>query len=412
MKKIIICMFFVFCFSSVNAANTLIDIENHWAKENIVRMLINGNISGYEDNTFRPNNEVTTLEFVKMAVETLDLELVKNGFNKWPDYYIATAKSYGLNYDYNKKLSRYESAEIIAKLIDVKDIKASSNKFKDLQSKYKSDVLKLVKLNIINGYEDNTFRGEKILTRAEAVTIVTRALEANNKIIREKKYEINERYTNYGVEAGEESEIDRIRYEVKNNKIFFYDKGRFSYIQGYSIDEKYISNKKIIKLLEALMSENSYTALYYVPSEYVINQVKILHGENDNLINRGLDYFSFTYYEDKLYDLKRISLKEEFTSECYLKITIKKLWKELYNLENKNFIDENIKIKLYKALEIEFGDDANEILEFMLDKYNKDMNNEFTEDILVEKVKIGKTIINFYKTDATSLEFYFEKLSS
>ena len=45
----------------------------------------------------------------------------------------------------------------------------------------------------------------------------------------------------------------------------------------------------------------------------------------------------------------------------------------------------------------------------MIDKYIKIMNNE---EVMVETKIIGKYKINFYKTDATSLDFYFEKLSS
>ena len=40
------------------------------------------------------------------------------------------------------------------------------------------------------------------------------------------------------------------------------------------------------------------------------------------------------------------------------------------------------------------------------------MNKEFVGEVIAEKIQIGDYIINFYKTDATSLEFYFEKLSS
>ena len=78
----------------------------------------------------------------------------------------------------------------------------------------------------------------------------------------------------------------------------------------------------MIKIIESLVSPNSYTAVYYVPSKYTINQVLIEYGENDNLIDRGLSYFSFVYYEDKLYDLKRDALVESFSDECYIKIKI------------------------------------------------------------------------------------------
>ena len=75
----------------------------------------------------------------------------------------------------------------------------------------------------------------------------------------------------------------------------------------------------------------------------------------------------------------------------------------MYN--NKIPIEDDEKIqKWYKDYILEIAD--------CFDKYEKHMNKEFEEDVLIEKTTIGDVTINFYKTDATSLEFYFEKLSS
>lgn len=415
MKKVcfLVVMSLILAFNFTSASETnFVDIENHWAKENINRMVVNSKINGYPDGTFKPNNEVTTLEFIKIILNTLNVELVEEGLKEWPEHYIATAKKYDLPDNYYEKLSRYEAAEIISKLIDLKGVSASSNKFKDLDTKYKSNVLKLAKLKIINGYEDKTFRGNNTITRAEAVTIAIRSAEAQKEIIANKKYEINEKYTNVGFDVEDKGAIDKIRYEIKNNKIVFRDEGRFSDLTDYSIDEKYVTNKKLINIIKSLVSENSYTAVYYVPSKYIINQIIIRYGENDDYISRGLDYFSFTYYEDKLYDLNRISLKDKFSHECYLKIDVKKLWNELYEFRNGKIIDAGVKSRFLNALEIEFGKDAEEILEYILEKYTKDMNKEYDGQVIVEQIQVNNYLINFYKTDATSLEFYFEKLSS
>lgn len=415
MKKVsfLFVLILVFSLNVVAASeNKFIDIENHWAKENINRMVVNSKINGYPDGTFRPNNEVTTLEFIKIILNTLNIELVEEGLKEWPEHYIATAKKYDLPDNYYEPLSRYEAVQIISKLIDLDNVSVSNNKFKDLDSKYKSNVLKLAKLNIINGYEDKTFRGEKTITRAEAVTIAIRSLEAHKQIVANKKYEIIDEFTNVGFDSTNKGAIDKIRYEIKNNKIVFRDEGRFSDLMDYSIDEKYVTNKKLINIIKSLISEDSYTAVYYVPSKYIINQIIIRFGENDDYISRGLDYFSFTYYEDKLYDLKRVSLKEQFSSECYLKIDVKKFWNDLYEFQNGNIVDEGVKTRFLNALETEFGKDAEKILEYILEKYNKDMNREYDGEVIVEQIQIADYLINFYKTDATSLEFYFEKLSS
>lgn len=388
------------------------DINNHWAKENIIRMAVNGNVNGYTDGTFKPNNSVTMLEFTKILFETLGTKLKQDGLSKWPDYYIATAKEYGLPTNYYEKLTRYEAVEIISKVVNLKSVSTSSNKFKDLKSKYKNNVLKLVNLNIINGYEDKTFRGENVVTRAEAVTITQRVYDASNKISVNKSELLNEKYTNIGFAPTLKSEYSRTRYEIKNNKIHFKDEGRFEYLEDYTINEKYVTNKKLIKLIETLVSKDSYTAVLYAPSKYVINQIIISNGEDDINMNRGLSYFKFIYYEDKLYDLQRISLKDKFSNECFLKIEVTKLWKDLYKFQNGELVDENIKAKLLSALKVEFGNDANKILDYILERYIKEMNKEYQGLTTVESTRIGNYIVNFYKRDVTSLEFYFEKLSS
>ena len=412
-KKIIFSVMFIFLVSinvTFAKADNFYDIENHWAKENIVSMMANGKVDGYPDGTFKPNAKVNKLEFVKFVSDTIGINV--DAVKKWPDYYIKICEKYNLGDAYYEKIRRYEAVDIISKLIDLKNVRTSKNKYNDLKGKYRNNVLKLSELNVINGYEDNTFRGENEITRAEAVTIALRVNKANRKLICKTKYNVEEKNSNYGFEPKAKCAIDRIRYEIKNGKIVFRDDGRFSSLKDYVIDEKYVTNKKLIKIIESLVSPNSYTAVYYVPSKYTINQVLIEYGENDNLIDRGLSYFSFVYYEDKLYDLKRDALVESFSDECYMKIKITKLWNELSDLKSKNYIDECISEKLLNALKIEFGQDATKIYEYIVNNYSKYMNKEFTEDKINETFKVGDYNINLHKTDATSLEFYFEKLTS
>ncbi|HAS91336.1 MAG TPA: hypothetical protein DCS12_03525, partial [Clostridiales bacterium] len=42
------------------------DISNHWARSYIERVEKNGLVSGYEDGTFKPDNNVTVLESLVM----------------------------------------------------------------------------------------------------------------------------------------------------------------------------------------------------------------------------------------------------------------------------------------------------------------------------------------------------------
>ena len=373
MKKVLFLIIMVFTINhnNVNAEKLIMtDIENHWAKENIERMIINDKLNGYPDKTFKPDNDISILEFIKIMIDNLDIKVIEEGLSRWPDHYISTARKYNLDYDYNKKATRYDAIEIITKLIDLKSVSSSKNSFKDIEEKYKADISKLVKLKIINGYEDGKFKGNNNLTRAEAVTIVIRVLEANKKIIEKKNYELNGMYTN--IDNGNNG----VQYKILNNKIYFFDNGRFSDLQNYTIDEKYITNSKLIDIIKRLISEDSYTAMYYVPSKYVINQVVIKYAKNEEDVNKNLDYFSIIYYEDKMYDLSRAILKDTFSKECYMKIIIKKMWKEQFEFQKGNYIDNNVKEKLYKALQVEFGKSAEDIMNYLLDVYEDNIVNK------------------------------------
>ena len=111
---IIICTLFS---KTVFAGDTrLIDVENHWAKETIVKAVQNNVINGYGDNTFRPDNNVTIAEFLKMIISVKNYKLERVGNSVWPDFYIETAKKNKLitnEYsDYNALLTRYDAVKI------------------------------------------------------------------------------------------------------------------------------------------------------------------------------------------------------------------------------------------------------------------------------------------------------------
>ena len=258
---------------------TFKDIDNHWAKQNIIRATENGIVNGYADETFKPDEKVSAVEFLKMIIVAENYEIERVGKSVWPDFYIETAKKNNLIEkefsDYNLSLTRNGAVDIISKVIDLTDVKKSKTKLKDLKSENKNNVLKLVNLSVIKGYSDKTFKGENNITRAEAVTIINRIIDAENQISINKKYspEKKTNLSNYGTSANEYS----YNYEIKNNEILIYDSGRYSNSDGYAISSKIINIPKVIKVIKSLIVENTYTEVVYSPSKYVINQLKILH---------------------------------------------------------------------------------------------------------------------------------------
>ena len=100
-----------------------------WCNNAISTLSNAGIIKGYDDGTFRPNAPITRAEFATMAVRFFESKY--NGNDKFSDIATSWARQY---------------------------INAASE------------------AGIIKGYTDGTFRPAKLITRAEAVTIMNRAL--------------------------------------------------------------------------------------------------------------------------------------------------------------------------------------------------------------------------------------------
>lgn len=81
--------------SAAGSAKTYIDVnESHWAYEYISRSSF---FSGYDDNSFRPDNEILMRECITVMVRAAGLDdAAKNMNDKYPHNYIKTALVQGL----------------------------------------------------------------------------------------------------------------------------------------------------------------------------------------------------------------------------------------------------------------------------------------------------------------------------
>jgi hypothetical protein len=104
---------------AVNTGNTKMlftDIAaNHWAYNYIKIAVDKGLITGYTDNTVKPNNNVTFTEARAILVRALGYDSTMSG--KWPDNVINKSEEIGLNkfldLHKDKELSRGEAAGLI-----------------------------------------------------------------------------------------------------------------------------------------------------------------------------------------------------------------------------------------------------------------------------------------------------------
>jgi len=173
--------------------------ENHWAYEAINEMAKRGIISGYSDGSFRPNDPVTRAEFAKIMIAAAGVKLtnpdsLKQTFedvnrNHWAFPYVELAKPYltgyqnGSVYTYkpNDNAVREDIAVALVRLLKYDTTKTADlsllNSFKDrddISPNLRPFIATAVKMNLISGYSDKTFRPQATLTRAEAASLIYR----------------------------------------------------------------------------------------------------------------------------------------------------------------------------------------------------------------------------------------------
>ncbi|MCR1850197.1 N-acetylmuramoyl-L-alanine amidase [Paeniclostridium sordellii] len=165
-----------------------IDINGHWAKNQIMDFSSKGYINGYEDNTFRPDANVSRAEFVKILnkvfkfTNTTHSSFTDVSPRDWyyNDICIGINEGYINGYEDNtfrpnSPITREEASKIIAKVMKIKG--DGNLNFSDgyaISDWAKEYVDALSDYGYIKGYEDNTFRPQNNITRAETVTILSR----------------------------------------------------------------------------------------------------------------------------------------------------------------------------------------------------------------------------------------------
>lgn len=185
-------------FGSVEAKTDskarLSDIDGHWCADIITEMYENGNISGYEDNTFRPDLKITRAEFVKLTAAAMSLPIVSGhkfddvSSSAWYSGYVCTAYENGLvtGTDDNmfmpdKNITREDAAVIIYRAAKKLGIDAAGTaEFDDSgdAADYAAEAIgALSQKGIING-NGGKFFPKNDITRAEAAAMLYRLINS------------------------------------------------------------------------------------------------------------------------------------------------------------------------------------------------------------------------------------------
>lgn len=164
------------------------DYETHWAAKEISKWQAAEIIEGYPDGSYRPDAPITRAEFLKVIAATIGIkETAAIAFQDVPAdawYNDAVAKAFAAGYVQgdgngavrpNDPITRQEAAKILAIAFQVPAAASEADRFKDgseLADWSKGYVGGLAQLGYIQGYDDQTFRPAKRITRAESVTML------------------------------------------------------------------------------------------------------------------------------------------------------------------------------------------------------------------------------------------------
>lgn len=189
---VLLCSFAImsFAFSDV--------FDGHWAKDYIDMASGARIVNGYEDGSFKPDNQLTAGEFIKMVACVMDryYEPVYNNGEHWAYQYV---KLLANNID-GFNVSQYDEARELDSIISRGDMSvilaiayATKNEFdirydigdgvlivfkdlNDIPEDKKPYINLCVIFELLNGFEDRTFRANEGLTRAQACKVICKLL--------------------------------------------------------------------------------------------------------------------------------------------------------------------------------------------------------------------------------------------
>ncbi|GIM48515.1 hypothetical protein DNHGIG_40640 [Collibacillus ludicampi] len=187
--------------------NTVVfgDVKGHWAKKYIMDLVKKGILSGKSKQKFDPDAQVTRAEFATMVTRYFQLknDSTQQDFEdvpptSWEYKYVEAAKDYfdayrtldgGLLFKPFEGDKREDVAVTLIKILlkqnpDMQLLDADTAT-QLLQEKFPKDYTKIpqalqpyvataVKYDLMHGYGDGSFRPDRVVTRAEAATLLDR----------------------------------------------------------------------------------------------------------------------------------------------------------------------------------------------------------------------------------------------
>ncbi|MDL2273798.1 S-layer homology domain-containing protein [Oscillospiraceae bacterium OttesenSCG-928-G22] len=188
----IVALLIPLCVPGALAADVT-DIKGHWAETQINRWIYLGYISGYTDNTFRPDSPISRAEFMALVNRAFGyttagyISYADVGTNDW--YYrtvqIASYRGYITGYSDNTmrpnaQITRQEVAVMLTRILNLSPNAVPAQNYADygkIDAWSSGAIGAVTQAGLMSGYGDNTFRAKANMSRAESVVALARALD-------------------------------------------------------------------------------------------------------------------------------------------------------------------------------------------------------------------------------------------
>lgn len=170
------------------------DIKGHWAQKNIENLAEKGVVNGYTDGSFRPDRMISRAEFAAILVQALGLtnkgsKEFDDTKEHWARQAISTAYAYGIIQGYDPVtfgpddfITREQMAQMVVQAFQM-DHPLTNKTFID-QHKIavwaQKAMLIAVDHGIMKGYPNDMLKPKSHASRAEAITVIWRAMEGMN----------------------------------------------------------------------------------------------------------------------------------------------------------------------------------------------------------------------------------------
>ena len=188
--------------------------------------------------------------------------------------------------------------------------------------------------------------------------------------------------------------------------------GKYAKLNNATFNQEYIKDEQIIRVLNSLSSDDSYTAVLFIPDKYTINSVNICYGNREEFVANGNYCFQFRFYENGYYHLATETEIDGFSDDIVMRIELDKMWEKLSEFNNEYRASTKNLDKLEKALKSYFGKSTTkEIMKYIKEKLieAKDKPDNSEELKICETKKFGKYTFDVICCNNEIIQLYLRK---